>query len=362
MPFRVIPRAAVLALSCLSLALPAPAGAQRVRALQLTSDNDAYDFWIPMHVRPDYEYSNGVRVALELEGTGGWTGLAAAAAPCVANPKAADAEAGCAATTVEVGQRLYSPRVDSAEPLAGQRPFAGWLYAAVTGRVVDGGTRHTFAVEAGVTGKPSLAEPVMESYHRIAGFWRPMGWSHQLAFEPAMAVRYGVERRLAEGRVGGVRAAELTAGAGASAGTLRTSAHAGAQLRAGTRLAHAWAAGPARGTSVYVLAGARAEAVAHDLFLDGNTFGGGPPRVTRRPWVAQSRRGVGVARGGLSAEYRVTARTRAYEEEPGGHPYSTIEITWRPRPPCCGRPAKPAAPCGVSSSTASKPIHSRPEP
>ncbi|HST61465.1 MAG TPA: lipid A deacylase LpxR family protein [Longimicrobium sp.] len=362
MPYRVMPRAAALAFSCMLLMLGAPAGAQQVRALQLTSDNDAYNFWIPMAVRPDYEYSNGIRVAVELDGSRGWTGLAGAAAPCVADADAADAEAGCASTTVEMGQRLYSPRLDTPEPMAGQRPYAGWLYAAVTGRVVDGVTRHTFGVEAGVTGKPSLGQPVMEAYHHVAGFWEPVGWSHQLAFEPAVAVRYGVERRLAEWRVAGVRALDLAGGAGASAGTLRTSAHAGAQLRAGTRLAHPWSTRALRGTSVYVLAEARGEAVAHDLFLDGNTFGGGPPRVTRRPFVGQTRWGVGVAHGRVSVEYRATAQTRAYDEEPGGHPYSTIEVTWRRGAPCCGGAPKPAAPSGVSSSTPYEPIQSTPEP
>lgn len=353
----------MLAFLCISPALSAPAAGQDVRAYQLTSDNDAYNFWIPMAVRPDYEYSNGVRLALELDGSGGWTGLAAAVAPCAREGGTPDAEAGCAATTVEAGQRLYAPRVDSHEPMAGQRPYAGWLYAAVTGRVVDGATRHTFGVEAGVTGEPSLGRPVMEGYHRVAGFWEPVGWKHQLAFEPAVALRYGVEHRVAEARVAGVRAGELVASAGATAGNLRTAAHAGAQLRTGVRLAHPWSASPLRGTSVYVLAGARAEAVAHDLFLDGNTFGGGPPRVTRQPFVALTRWGVGVTRGGLTVEYRVTGRTREYEEEPGGHPYSTIEITWRRRPPCCGGAAgKPAASNGVSSSTPSEPIESHTEP
>lgn len=327
MPLRPPCRAAWLALACLLLA--SPAGAQRVRAVQLTSDNDAYDFWIPMAVRPDYEYSNGVRLAAEMEGSRGWTALAAAAAPCAAGRSEADAETGCASTTVEVGQRLYTPRIDSEQPQAGQRPFAGWLYAAVTGRVVDGRTRHTFGVEAGVTGEPSLGESVMEGYHRIAGFWDPVGWRHQLAFEPAASIRYGAERRMAEARIAGVRVAELTAGAGAVAGTLRTAAHAKAEARAGTRLASAWAVRPLRGTSAYLRGSVRAEAVAHDLFLDGNTFGGGASRVGRMPFVGQSRWGLGIARGGWTAEYRVTRRGRAYREEPGGHPYSTFEITWR---------------------------------
>jgi lipid A 3-O-deacylase len=345
MPVRPVPRAAALALS-LSLALVAPAAAQ-VRAYQLTSDNDAYDFWIPMHARPDREYSNGLRLAVETEGARGWAALARAAAPCARDGAPAADEAGCASTVLEVGQRMYTPRLDTYEPVVGQRPFAGWLYAAATARVVNGATRHSFGVEAGVTGEPSLAESVMEGYHRLAGFWEPVGWSHQLAFEPAAALRYGVERRVAEARVGGVRAGDLTAEAGASLGTLRTSAHAGAQLRVGTRLAHPWALRPLRGTSVYAVAGVRGEAVAHDLFLDGNTFRPGPPRVTRRPFVGETRWGVGVTHGGTSVEYRVSARGRAYEEEPGGHPYSTIEITWRREPPCCGHATKPAAASGV---------------
>lgn len=316
-----------LAVCLLSPGVAAPAAAQ-VRAYQLTSDNDAYNFWIPMDVRPDYEYSNGLRLAVEMEGAKAWKGLSSTLAPCAAGTAEPDAEAGCASTTWEVGQRLYGPRLDSYEPVAGQRPYAGWLYGAATGRVVDGQTRHTVAVEAGVTGGPSLGRRVMETYHHLAGFWEPVGWRHQLAFEPAVAVRYGIERRVAEARVGGVRAADVLAEAGASAGNLRTGMHVAARARVGTRLPHPWAARAQRALSVYATAGARGELVAHDLFLDGNTFGGGA-RVSREMMVAQTVWGVGIAARPLSIEFRAQRRSRAYEEEPGGHPYGTIEITWR---------------------------------
>jgi hypothetical protein len=54
--------------------------------------------------------------------------------------------------------------------------------------------------------------------------------------------------------------------------------------------------------------------------------------------VAETTWGVGVSAHRLSLEYRVQRRSRSYTEEPGGHPYSTIEITWRRR-----TPASPAA-------------------
>lgn len=325
--FRLSRRAIALAVLLVPPGIATPAAAQ-VRAYQLTSDNDAYNFWIPMAVRPDYEYSNGLRLAVEADGAVLWSGLSRSLAPCAAGTAAPDPEAGCASTTFEAGQRLYGPRLDSYEPMVGQRPYAGWLYAAATGRVVDGNTRHTAGVEAGVTGSPSLGEPVMETYHRVAGFWRPVGWRHQLAFEPAVALRYGVERRVAEAWIGGVRAADVVAQAGASAGNLRTELQAGARARAGMRLPHPWAARPPRVLSAYVTAGASAQVVAHDLFLDGNTFGG-DTRVSREPLVAETSWGVGISARRLGVEYRVQRRSRAYAEEPGGHPYSTIEITWR---------------------------------
>jgi lipid A 3-O-deacylase len=353
MPFRSRPRATLLALWCMSLAA-VPAAAQ-ARAYQLTSDNDAFDFWIPMAVRPDYEYSNGVRMAVETEGAHGWARLARAVAPCARDLIRPVDEAPCTSTVVESGQRIYVPRVDSFEPLAGQRPFAGWLYVSAAGRAARGRTRHSFGIEAGVTGRPSLAQSVMEGYHRLLGFWKPVGWSHQLAFQPAASVTYGVERRVAEAHVAGVRAADVVADAGAALGTLRTSAHAGAELRAGTRLAHPWRTRGTRGTSVYLRAGIRGEAVAHDLFLDGGALDGDTARVTRRPWVALTRWGVGIAHGPASIEYRVTTRTRAYDEEPGGHPYSSIEVTWRRGPRARAQAAKPAGASTVSIARPASP-------
>ncbi|HEU0015696.1 MAG TPA: lipid A deacylase LpxR family protein [Longimicrobium sp.] len=317
-PVRV--RRLVLVLVWLLAAVPA---AGQVSAMQVTSDNDAYDFWVPMDVRPDWEYTNGFRVAAELPGAPAWGRLAGAAAAC------AEDAPGCATTTVEFGHRLYTPRQDSYTPLAGQRHFAGWLYAAATARVVRGATRRTAGLEVGVTGPASLGRPLMEKYHRMAGFWEPVGWRHQLAFEPAFAARAGVDRRLAEVRAGGLRVADVEASATGALGTLRTGAAASLRARAGYDVPDAWTGRRATGVAFYLLGGAGGEYVARDLFLDGNTFGGDGARVTRRPWVGQLTAGAGFAAAQLGVEYRVASRSREYQEEPAGHTYATIEITWR---------------------------------
>ncbi|HWK89450.1 MAG TPA: lipid A-modifier LpxR family protein, partial [Longimicrobium sp.] len=216
-----------------ALLVAAPAAGQ-VRAFQLTSDNDAYAFWVPMKVRPDWEYTNGVRLAAEVDGAPAWGRLAGRAAACAAEAPA------CTSTTVEFGHKLFAPRQDSYQPLQGQRHYAGWLYAAATGRVVHGRTRHSAGLEVGVTGPASLGRPIMERYHHIAGFWEPVGWRHQLAFEPAFAARYGVDRRVAELRVGEMRIADVEASAAGALGTLRTAASASVRARAGYDVPDAW--------------------------------------------------------------------------------------------------------------------------
>jgi hypothetical protein len=307
------------------LLLAAPAAAQ-LTAVQVTSDNDAYDFWIPPAERPDYEYSNGIRVAAEFNGAPGWGALARGVAPCARN-----GAAGAACTTVvEVGQRLYTPRVDVEVPTPGNRPFAGWLYVAATGTVVDGSLRHSFGAEVGVTGPPSMAGALMKKVHRIAGFWDPSGWDHQLGFEPGIVLRYGVEHRVAELRIAGARAAELSLTGGAGAGNVYTGAQGGIQGRVGLRVPDAWKSVRQRGPSFYVSGGLGGEAVVRNLFLDGNTFSDAPPRVERERLLGRVNWGIGAAMGGASLEYRVQTRTREYEEELGNHTFGTFELTWRP--------------------------------
>ncbi|HEU4457399.1 MAG TPA: lipid A deacylase LpxR family protein [Longimicrobium sp.] len=323
-------RAAACALATLLLAHAAP-GAAQVRAVKLTLDNDAYNFWVPPATRPDREYTNGMDASLEIAGGPLWARrLAPRAVPCNG---AESADSACAATTFEIGQKIFTPRAPGPPPAAGQRPYAGWLYFAATGQVSTRRARRAMGIEVGVTGPPSLGEAVHETWHRIAGFSDPQGWDQQLRFEPGLTVRYDEARLLGELRAGGGRVLALAPEWGAEVGNVRTAAHVGARAAAGFRAPHPWSAAADRDSgplAVYAVAAARQEAVAHNLFLDGNTFAESP-RVERRPFVFRYEVGGGVRWRGVSLEYRTATRTREYETEPEGHTYSTFELTFRPR-------------------------------
>ncbi|HEX6748177.1 MAG TPA: lipid A deacylase LpxR family protein [Longimicrobium sp.] len=320
------PGRAVLAFA---LALAAAPASAQVRDVRLSLDNDAYDFWIPVDSRPDHDYTNGVDLSMEIAGGPLWAGkLAPRSARCSGGESA---DSACTSTTFAFGQKLFTPRVDAAEPVPGERPYAGWLYLSATGNVLTAAGRRSVGVEIGVTGPPSLGKAIHTGWHRLAGFWDPEGWDNQLRFEPGIVVRYDESRILADLRSGDVRVATLAPEWGADAGNVHVGAHAGATLRAGWNVPHPWSraadrrAGPA---SVYAIARVREDAVARDLFLDG---AGGSPSVARRPFLWQYEVGAGARLGGLTLEYRALTQARQYETQPTPHTYGTFELSYRLR-------------------------------
>ncbi|HEX2202821.1 MAG TPA: lipid A deacylase LpxR family protein [Longimicrobium sp.] len=314
----------------LALVSARPAAAQ-LRGVHLTLDNDAYDFWVPMDVRPDEEYTNGMEVALDLAGAPGPLRRLAPRLPACGGAETPAQE--CTATTAALGHKIFTPRVDATPLPAGERPYAGWLYASATTRLSKASRLRAAGVEVGVTGPPSGGEVVHETFHRIIGFWQPRGWSGQVPFEPGAVVRYDEAYMAADVRVGGVRVATLAPAWGAALGNVLTGAHAGLDLRLGHTVPHPWNEAADRGAgpvSAYVLARARGDAVARNLFLDGSTFGGGPG-VERIPFVGRWELGAGVRYEGFTFEFRTLSRSREYRTEPRGHTYSTFALSYRLR-------------------------------
>ena len=210
------PRIAAL---CATLALlPCGSAAQ----VEVVVDNDLFGLRGADDPPPDHDYTHGT--AVSWDGRGG--------------------------TRWELGQRIYTPRHDAPQPIAGERPYAGWLYGAWERVHITAGSRSVLRIEAGVTGRPSLAEPVQNGLHRLAGYQRQEGWAHQLPFEPGAVVSYAREHRaLALGAAEGTRLEVLPLWA-LHAGNVRTSAEAGVRARLGLGAGDVWTGGgAARGLS-----------------------------------------------------------------------------------------------------------------
>ncbi|HEX8363400.1 MAG TPA: lipid A-modifier LpxR family protein, partial [Longimicrobium sp.] len=125
MPSRRLPHLTLLLL----LFTVHPLAAQ-VRSFAVTSENDAYNFWIPFELRPDEEYTNGVELAAELEGAPLWGRFVRGRGLCGGG----DSIGACLSTRVRFGQKIFTPRTQLVDPV-GERPYAGWLYLGAAGIV-----------------------------------------------------------------------------------------------------------------------------------------------------------------------------------------------------------------------------------
>jgi lipid A 3-O-deacylase len=190
---------------------------------------------------------------------------------------------------VTFGQSIFTPEdTDLNNPDPDDRPYAGWLYGGI-GLLQDTDRRQLDHLQllVGIVGPGAQARPAQNDWHQFIGVADAEGWDHQLDNEPGVMLSYGRKWRLIQPLVGGF-AVDAIPELGVTVGNVMTYAQTGGMLRFGRNLEADY--GPARirpalsGTSYfngdymedpfgfYVYAGVQGRAVAHNIFLDGNTF------------------------------------------------------------------------------------------
>ncbi|MBK8907473.1 MAG: lipid A deacylase LpxR family protein [Rhodospirillales bacterium] len=195
---------------------------------------------------------------------------------------------------VALGQSIFTPGdITTSALIADDRPYAGWLYLGlslhaeaaqpVLGADVD--FLDTLQINLGVVGPWSLAEETQKFVHDLVNGQRPNGWDNQLDNEPGFALILERKWRTPPLTFAGLEADALPS-VTASLGNVETSAGLAAMVRFGDNLDVDY--GPPNissnltgreffervtdGFAWYVFAGASGRAVAHNIFLDGNTF------------------------------------------------------------------------------------------
>ncbi len=198
---------------------------------EVRADNDYFNFWQSAGARPDWEYTHG----MEISGT--WSAQRLPLPHVLPErPTCADASATdrtCTRVRLAIGQEIYTPEIDFRQLLPGDRPYAGWLYASFSESVESRDGLDEVRATVGVTGAPSLAETVQDTWHRWLGIPKRVGWSGQIPFEPDFSVRWTHARELVprDSRIASVlHAAPFGV---AEVGTLATSLTAGGSVTVG---------------------------------------------------------------------------------------------------------------------------------
>ncbi len=249
---------------------------------------------------------------------------------------------------VSLGQDIYTPEDRAASTLiTDDRPYAAWLYGAASLHTITNSKHRPDRLESvelqvGVVGPAALGEEAQDAIHHVRLIDTFNGWDNQLSNELGVLLLYERKWRLFDPV--GLAAGEFDfiPRAGGSIGNILTHANAGAALRWGWNLPEDF--GPAnliqggapfldtnRDTlelvSAFLFASAEGRYVAHNIFLDGNTFRDSHS-VDKRNWVGDLTMGATLMIGPVNLTYSNTHRSREFEGQQGTSRFGAITISF----------------------------------
>jgi len=241
-----------------------------------------------------------------------------------------------------VGHNLYTPSdITVAANQPNDRPWAAFLYGSAGLTSIT--KNHVDSLEAtvGVVGPAALGEQVQKFVHsHISGSDTPRGWRHQLKNEPALMLSW--ERSFPERyslETFGWRSSAVPY-IGATVGNVYTYASVGTSFNispygAGFQDAPVRVRPSMPGTgafvvpdntfSWYIFGGVEGRAVAHNIFLDGNTFTDSPD-VDKKNFVADANVGLALTYGKTRLSYALIYRTKEFDGQDSGDIFGAITL------------------------------------
>lgn len=239
------------------------------------------------------------------------------------------------------GQSLYTAQdTQTATPRLDDRPYAAYLYGALSLSRTSEFTSTQLELQAGVVGPSALGEFVQNNYHELIGVDQVNGWRTQLKDEAALTALIERKWRVPLGSMAGVDF-EAIPSATASLGNVQTYAGAGTLFRFGQGLdadfgpprirpalaGSSWIQ-PRQDFGWYVFAGLDGRAIARDIFLDGNTWRDSRS-VDKRVLVGDMQAGVAVLWRGMRFAYTQVWRTEEFYGQSGQQSFGSLSVSFR---------------------------------
>lgn len=246
---------------------------------------------------------------------------------------------------ISLSHQIYTPNDTKTQtPILDDRPYSAWLYVGFTATVQSEAHSHTLELDVGMIGPAALGKQVQNNFHDLIDVEHAEGWANQLNNEPTLQLSYQQRLKFLEFKHDGYRYADIIPYYGAALGNVLIAAHGGAIARFGYHLPNDF--GPTRPSSAdgdavkdpssadptetwgtYGFAGARGNAIARNIFLDGNTFQGSPS-VTRYPFTMETEFGIGAYYKSWSANWRFVTKSPEFEEKSRVNSFASVSITY----------------------------------
>ena len=239
---------------------------------------------------------------------------------------------GFSSVIYSLGHSIYTPENIARSSLQlDDQPYAGHAFAQIDGLLATAKSTTRLSAQLGIVGPAAGGEEVQSLIHEIGSFQSPEGWDNQLENEPTLNVGARHSWRLGDLPPEN----DLIALAKVDFGSVRTSASTGIFWRYGTIDLSSVPDASRRTSGLgarqmigerFLFVGVQGEAVARDLFLDGNLAS--DSHSIDRPWFLGTASVGGVMQlGALSLGFTQFFQTATFDgEDPTG--YGRFHITW----------------------------------
>lgn len=227
-------------------------------------------------------------------------------------------------------------------PTTDDHPYGGYLYFAFSFQRADDHKHDHFELDLGVVGERSQAEATQRFVHNAYPDQdTPEGWDHQLANE--LAVNFTFERtwKTQRGEVQGIEF-EMLPAIGFDLGNVYTRARGRVTLRLGHNLPDDFGPASLLGHkdhtvnnanwgegkwSFYLYTTVGIDAVARNIFLDGNTFATSRS-VDSETFVAQATLGVVTRYKNFYLGWSQTIQTEEFETQEDAQTWGSLAFGW----------------------------------
>ncbi|RJF88134.1 lipid A deacylase LpxR family protein [Oleomonas cavernae] len=244
---------------------------------------------------------------------------------------------------LSLGQTIYTPQdTDTRIPDPKDRPYAAFLFGAMSLVSYSEKELNTIELQVGVVGPSALGEEVQNNVHRVIKDDNAEGWDYQIKDEPGINLvfdrKWRAQSLLVTGWDLGV---DVTPSVTVSLGNVSTYAGAGAMFRFGQNLSSDFGAPRIRpalagsgfydkrdGFGWYLFAGVEGRAVAIDKFLDANNYPGYAPDIDKKILVGDLQAGASVFVGSTRLTYSYVLRTKEFEGQSGNSEFGSVSLSW----------------------------------
>lgn len=244
------------------------------------------------------------------------------------------------------GQNIYTPQdITTTELNSDDRPYAAFTYISGGVSTATGNHVDNMELTLGWVGPSALGKQVQTEYHKIIDADKPMGWDHQLKDEPGIVIslerqwpRYMALRLKNEHKI------SFVPHVGASVGNVYTYANAGFTLSYmpddKSFQSQPIRVRPAMPGSGFFLSGKNnwswmtyigidTRLVAHNIFLDGNTWKDSHS-VDKRLIVLDATAGVAVNYENFRIGYALNWRSQEFDSPLAENQiFGSITMTYR---------------------------------